>query len=134
MIDLLSRLADKVGSVGALTGAMSCAACFPAFASLGAALGLGFLAQYEGLMLNTLLPIFAGVAGGAALLAWWHHRQGIRLVAGLAGPAMVLGTLYPFWQYAWSTPMFYLGIATMLAASIWDIVSPPRLCNSAPTK
>lgn len=62
LIRLLSRIGDKVGSLGALVSAMGCAMCFPAIASLGAALGLGFLSQWEGLFVNTLLPLFAWVA------------------------------------------------------------------------
>ena len=41
---------------------MGCAACFPAIASFGAAIGLGFLSQYEGLFIGILLPMFAGIA------------------------------------------------------------------------
>ena len=40
---------------------MGCAMCFPAIASLGAAIGMGFLSQWEGLFINTLLPFFAWV-------------------------------------------------------------------------
>jgi hypothetical protein len=43
---------------------------------LGATLGIGFLAQFEGLFINTPLPVFAGIAG----------------------PLMVLATLYLFFD------------------------------------
>lgn len=49
--------------------------CFPAIASLGAALGLGFLGQWEGLLINTLLPAFAWLALIANALGWLAHRQ-----------------------------------------------------------
>jgi len=38
---------------------MGCAACFPALGSLAASLGLGFLASYEGVLINNILPAFA---------------------------------------------------------------------------
>ena len=37
---LLPRLADKTGAFGALISTLGCAMCFPALASIGAALGL----------------------------------------------------------------------------------------------
>lgn len=46
----VTRVLDKTSSFGALVSAMSCAGCFPALGSLGAALGLGFLGQYEGFL------------------------------------------------------------------------------------
>lgn len=40
---LMTRIADKTGALGSVVSAMGCAACFPALASFGAAIGLGFL-------------------------------------------------------------------------------------------
>ena len=126
VLSLVSRISDKAGSVGAVVSAMGCAACFPAIASLGASIGLGFLSQFEGLFINTLLPIFAIVALMANILSAWSHRRVGRLLFGIAGPSMVLATLYLFWTANWSTYMFYAGLVVMLAASIWDIASPPN--------
>ncbi|GLZ89353.1 hypothetical protein Pres01_54040 [Metapseudomonas resinovorans] len=50
----VTRIADKTGSLGVLVSAMGCALCFPALASLGAAIGLGFLSQWDGLFITTL--------------------------------------------------------------------------------
>ncbi len=122
---------DKTGALGSLTAAMGCASCFPALGSLGAALGLGFLSQYEGVFLNTLLPAFAALALVANLLAYVSHRIWYRTLLACLGPVMVLLTMYPLWQYGWSTYLLYAGIAMMLAVSIWDMVSPPsRVCSS----
>lgn len=52
---LMTRIADKTGALGSVVSAMGCAACFPALASFGAAIGLGFLSQYEGLFISRLL-------------------------------------------------------------------------------
>lgn len=127
----LTRLAEKSGTLGTLVAAMGCASCFPAIAALGASVGLGFLGQFEGLFINTLLPVFAGIALAANLFSFVSHRIGYRLLAGIAGPSMVLATLYLFWADNWSTYLFYAGLAVMLIVSIWDIVSPPRkVCSS----
>lgn len=122
----IMSLFDKTGSLGTIVAAMGCASCFPAVAALGASVGLGFLSQFEGLFINTLLPIFAAIALAANLIAWFSHHRLLRTLAGIAGPAMVLATLYLFWTDDWSTYMFYVGLIVMFAVSVWDIVSPPR--------
>lgn len=127
----LPQLSEKLGSLGAIVSAMGCASCFPVLGSLGATLGLGFLAQFEGLFINTLLPLFAGIALVSVVISWAFHKQHLRGVLGIAGPLMVLATLYLFWTNSWSTYMFYFALALMLAVSIWDMVSPPtRACNA----
>ena len=124
IMNFLSRLGDKTGVLGTLVSAMGCGACFPAIASLGAAVGLGFLEQWEGVFVNTLLPLFAGVALFANFVGWFSHHQYLRTILGMTGPSMVLATMFPLWQYDWSTYLLYTGIAMMMATSIWDLLSP----------
>lgn len=131
-MSLLARITDKTGSLGSLVAAMGCAMCFPALASLGAAVGLGFLAHWEGLFINTLLPLFAGLALLANALGWLSHRQWQRSALGMLGPTLVLATLYPLWHYGWSTYLLYAGLALMVAVSIWDLAAPAhRRCEPA---
>ena len=128
----LSRLFGKTGALGAIAAAMGCASCFPALGALAASLGLGFLAHFEGLFINTLLPIFAWIALIANVIAFVAHRRWLRLAAGVVGPSLVLLTLYPLWSYGWSTYLFYTGLVVMLVVAVWDIVSPPaRTCAIA---
>ncbi len=130
-----SRLFDKTGALGTLIAAMGCASCFPALGSLGAALGLGFLAQFEGIFINTLLPLFAAIALGANLLSFFSHKVWYRTLAGITGPSMVLLTMYPLWSYGWSTYLLYVGIALMILVSIWDIYSPAKkVCSGTKGK
>ena len=60
-------LGENLGAFGALISAMGCAMCFPAIAGLGGLIGLGFLSQWEGVFLNTLLPAFGAPSMGAPL-------------------------------------------------------------------
>lgn len=122
----LFGFADKAGSLGVIISAMGCAGCFPALGSLGAAIGLGFLAGYEGLFLNTLLSVFASIALLANLIGWSQHKVHVRGVISLMGPLAVLLTLYPLWQYSWSTYLFYAGLVLMFATSILDLVKPAK--------
>jgi mercuric ion transport protein len=71
----LTRAADKAGAFGSIVAAMGCAACSPALASFGAAIGLGFLSDYEGLILSKWLPLLAALAFLANALGWLRHRQ-----------------------------------------------------------
>jgi len=124
LFNLVTRIGDKSGAIGALISTMGCAMCFPALASIGAALGLGFLAHWEGLFVNTLLPLFAGIALAANALGWFSHRQWRRSLLGTIGPSIVLASLYPWFAYAWSTWTLYAGLAMMLVVALWDLLSP----------
>ncbi|MBI4005811.1 MAG: MerC family mercury resistance protein [Gammaproteobacteria bacterium] len=118
---------QKVSYLGAIVG---CASCFLLLGTMGAAIGLGFLGQFEGILINKLLPAFAGIAMLSTIAAWLSHRKNFRLLAGLAEPSMILATLYLFWTDNWSTYMFYLGLILMLVVALWDIVFPAsRQCN-----
>ncbi|MBY4677641.1 organomercurial transporter MerC [Marinobacterium sp. CAU 1594] len=126
----LSALSEKLGTLGAVVSAMGCASCFPVLGALGSALGMGFLAQFEGVFINRLLPLFAAVALLAALASWWSHKRHLRGMLTSAGPVMVLATLYLFWTSAWSTYLFYAALLLMSTVAIWNLLSPPqRTCQ-----
>lgn len=129
-MEWLMRVGDKAGALGSVVAAASCPACFPALASLGAAAGLGFLGEYEGLFINTLLPWFAGIALGANALGWLKHRQWLRSVLGMIGPALVLLAMLVFFGHWWTARLLYTGLAFMVGASLWDLLSPAsRRCS-----
>src|SRR5438067_842274 len=121
---LVTRIADKAGALGSVVSAMGCAACFPAIASLGAAVGLGFLSGYEGLFITRLLPLFAAIALVANGLGWFSHRQWHRTLLGMVGPALVLAAMLLFFGQWWTARLLYTGLAVMVGVSIWDLVSP----------
>ena len=121
----LNSIGNKAGGLGAIVSAMGCGACFPALASFGSAIGLGFLSQYEGLFITVLLPLFAVLALLANALGWLKHRQWHRSVLGMVGPAMVVVATFTM-----AEKLLYIGLAAMVAVSIWDFVSPAsRRCG-----
>jgi mercuric ion transport protein len=115
---------DKLGVGGVIAAALSCAGCFPALGALAAALGLGFLSQLEGLAINTLLPLFALIALIVNSYGWFQHRNHWRGLLSVLGPVAILATLYPLWQYGWSTYLFYAALILMLAVSVADLMWP----------
>ncbi|MCL0267685.1 organomercurial transporter MerC, partial [Klebsiella pneumoniae] len=122
---LITRIAGKTGALGSVVSAMGCAACFPAIASFGAAIGLGFLSQYEGLFIGILLPMFAGIALLANAIAWLNHRQWRRTALGTIGPILVLAAVFLMRAYCWqSGGLLYVGLALMVGVSVWDFISP----------
>lgn len=131
-MEWLTRVADKGAVLGSVASAASCPACFPALASLGAAAGLGFLSEYEGLFLTTLLPLFAAVALLANALGWLRHRQWHRSLLGMVGPAMVLAAMLLFFGQWWTARLLYTGLGLMVGVSLWDLLSPAnKRCDTS---
>ena len=129
-MSLVTRTADKAGALGSVVSAMGCAACFPAIASFGAAIGLGFLQQYEGLFVSTLMPLFAAVALLANAFGWLSHRHWHRSLLGMIGPAIVLAATLFLLGHWWTANLLYVGLALMVGVSIRDFVSPAnRRCS-----
>lgn len=125
-MQIIPRIAEKIGSIGVIGSAIGCAGCFPALGSLGASLGLGFLSAYEGILINKLLPIFAVMVLLANCYGWYRHRVNIRGVLSIIGPIAVLASLYPLWKYSWSTYLFYTGLIFMLVVSLLDVIYPAK--------
>ena len=123
---MFRQLIEKIGSAGTWLSALSCAACFPVLGSIASTVGLGFLAQFEGVAINTLLPIFATVTLVGNAFNWWKHKQHIRGALSVIAPMAVLLTLYPLWKYGWSTYLFYAALTLMLIMSLIDIFKPAR--------
>lgn len=140
-----TRVADKAGVIGAIVGSFSCAMCFPAAASIGAAIGLGFLSQWEGLFVHTLIPAFAIVALLANLAGWFSHRQWYRTLLGSVGPIMVLigafglmgvfGLTHGFLPAGVARGTFYTGMIVMIVVAVWDLIRPAnRRCRPSSLK
>ena len=120
-MEWITRAADKAGVVGAVVSAAACPACFPALASLGATMGLGIFAEYEGLFMTTPLPLFATVALLANALGWLRHRQWNRSLLGMVGPAIVLAALLLFPGEEWFAKLLYTGLVYMVGVSLYHI-------------
>lgn len=120
----IPKLIENSSSLGVVISTMGCASCFPAAAAIGTAIGLGSLSAYEGLFINTLLPIFATLTLLLQLYSAWNYRNAVHAIIGASGPLMILATLYLFWFDDWSTYMLYIGIVLMMAVSIWQWIVP----------
>ncbi len=128
----ISKLFENSSSLGVVISTMGCASCFPAAATIGTTIGLGALSAYEGLFINTLLPLFATLSLLLQLYSAWNYRSVVHAIIGASGPLMILATLYLFWFDDWSTDMLYIGIVIMMAVSIWQWIIP--ICQTRPSQ
>ncbi len=124
IFSFVDRIGSLGGSIGAVISAMGCAMCFPAIASLGGAIGMGFLSQWEGMFINTLLPVFAWLVLLLNAAGWFAHKQWYRCMVGMIGPILLLLSLYPWFQYGWSSYVTYSALLLMVAVSVGDLIYP----------
>ena len=118
-----ARVASSGGTIGSIIAAMSCAACFPALASLASALGLGFLSQFERASIRYILPLFA-LIGLAANVIGGLRRGWVRMVLGIIGPLLVLAAALLMATYGMPTEwLLYPGLVLMIAVAIWDLTA-----------
>lgn len=139
-MSITTRVADKAGVIGTIVGSFGCVACFPAVASIGAAIGLGFLGRWEGLLVHILVPLFAIVVLLANLVGWFSHRQWRRALTGAIGPVLALigafglmgvfGMTHGFLPADVARGTFYVGLVVMIVAAVWDLIRPAsRHCS-----
>lgn len=137
---MTTRIADKAGVIGAIVASFGCASCFPAVATIGAAIGLGFLGRWEGLFVRILIPIFAIVTLFANLTGWFSYRQWLRTLAGSIGPILALigafglmgvfGMTHGFLPANVARGAFYAGLIVMIVVAAWDLIRPAnRYCR-----
>jgi mercuric ion transport protein len=119
---LFTRIAGSGGTIGAIIAAMSCAACFPALATLASVLGLGFLSQFEGVSIRYILPLFALVGLAANVIGGLRRGGWVRMVLGIIGPLLVLAAALLMATYGMPTEwLLYPGLVLMIVVAIWDL-------------
>ncbi len=112
-----SRL-DSLGTLGALLAALACPVCFPKIALIGAALGLGALAPFEG-WFAAAAQVFLVIAGLGLLVTYRQHRRPVIPVLGWIGVLLVLGALW----VRYVEGIVYAGLAVLVVATVWGMVA-----------
>src|SRR5437016_5086560 len=120
-------LLDRVGSVGALVAAIAAPRCFPLFAALSAAAGLGALGQYETTMLY-VFQAFALISLLGLAFAAPRHRHFGPLALGLLSVALLAYTFY----YSFQTATLYAGLFGLFAATLWNYFCSRRAGSRQP--
>jgi len=112
---------DRVGSVGALIAAIAAPCCFPLFAAVGTAAGLGALGRYEGLILY-IFQAFAILTLLGLVLSARRSRNFASLIVGALSCASLAYHFY--WEF--SLPALYSGLFGLIAATLWNYLSARR--------
>lgn len=120
-------LIDRVGAIGALEAAVAAPCCFPLFAAVAAALGLGALGHYETIVLY-LFQAFALLSLLGLALAFRQQRRVGPLVLGFGSVALLAYTFYRSFQVA----TLYGGLFGLLAATVWNYLSSRRRHHISP--
>ena len=118
------RITEKVGSIGAVIGALACPICFPKIAVLGAAVGLGVLAPFEGYLAKGVQALFL-MAFVGQLMAFRQH--GNRWLLALS----FLTTLVLFSGYyvVPSSLLLQLSLCGQVISSIWLVIEQRRCAH-----
>jgi mercuric ion transport protein len=103
-----------MSTAGAVLAAAACPVCFPKFALLGAAFGLGALAPYEGYFAIGVQALFLLSLAGHAW-AYRRHRNG--WIVALATGATVM--LFSGFYVVSSSIMLQFALGVLIAASVW---------------
>ena len=88
---------DKIGSIGSLLAAAACPACFPMWAVVGSALGLGILHPFEGKVFF-VFQLLVAVALVGSIISYFNHRKVLPLLTGTISPALIFFGLYVFFH------------------------------------
>lgn len=110
-------LLEKTGTVGAVIAALACPICFPKIALIGAAVGLGVFAPFEGYIAIGVQVLFV-LAFIGQVLSYPRHRN--RWLLGLSVLATAL-LFVAYYVYA-STLLLEASLALLVAASVWLVI------------
>ena len=112
---ILRRTATVLPSIGvSLMPKLMCPLCWPAYAGLLSAVGLGFLVNAQNLLVVTAFFLTVAVAA-LAYQARRRRSYGPAFIGLAAGAAILIGKFY-----LESSAAMYGGISLLVAASIWN--------------
>ncbi len=106
-------LKQIVGSMGSALSGACCLGFAPFIAGLSA-IGAGFLVNDL-----VLIPVFVVFLGITLWALWTSRKRHERDGPFFLGTAAAIVAFAALWFFV---PLAYLGLATLIAASVWDIV------------
>jgi mercuric ion transport protein len=112
---------EKFGTIGAVVAAAACPICFPKVALVGAAIGFGTLAPFEGYIAVGVQVLFVLALVGQAL-AFPRHRNRWLLALSVVTTVLLFVAYYVFP----SSTLLQVSLAGLVAASIWLVVESRR--------
>jgi mercuric ion transport protein len=123
---MIRSFLEKSGTTGAIIAALACPICFPKLALIGAALGLGVFAPYEGFIAIAVQIFFVLALIGQTIAYRKHHNAWILIASILTTVLMFLG-----YYVIPSSILLQTSLAGLLAVSIWQAVEMKRCARCA---
>ena len=120
------NLLEKFGTTGAVIVALACPICFPKLALVGAALGFGIFAPYEGYIAIGVQMLFV-VATIGQVLSYRTHRN--KLLAALSVAATA--TMFIAYYVIPSSTLLQIALGALVVASIWQVIEVKRCVKCA---
>ena len=105
---------ENTGALATLITAMACPACWPLFAGIGSALGLGVLLPLESVMMNYVFPVAVITAVAGSILSFRFHRTVSPLLINLVSASLIFFGFYNGWQLM----VMYIGIFGLLLSAV----------------
>jgi mercuric ion transport protein len=113
---------ETFGTSGAVIAALACPICFPKLAIVGAALGLGIFAPYEGYIALAVQALFVLALIGQ-MFAYRTHRNKWLLSFSI----MTTVLLFAGYYVIPSSTLLQISLVGLIAGSIWQVIES-RLC------
>jgi mercuric ion transport protein len=126
-VTLMERTSlERFGSVGAIIAAAACPICFPKLALVGAALGLGIFAPYEGYVAKGVQALFLLALAGQLLAFRQHRNQWLFALSGVTTALLFVG-----YYVVPSSVLLQGALLGLVISSIWLIVEQRRYASCA---
>ena len=117
---------EKFGSFGAVVAAAACPICFPKFALIGAALGLGVFAPFETYAVFAV-QVLALLAFAGQVLAFRQYRNRWLLALSTATTLLLFLAFYA----VPSTVLLQASLLGVAVASLWLVIESRRCAKCA---
>lgn len=120
---------DRVGVLGTILGAIAAAApcCLPLLASVGASLGFGALARFQGPIVY-LLQVFVSLAVVGAFIGFRQHKKWGPLVVATASA----GCIFYAYNIQLSQALVYSGLLGLVVAAVWNMIAARKCASCTP--
>ena len=112
---------DRFGTVGAVVAAAACPICFPKLALIGAVVGFGVFAPFEGYIAIAVQVLLVFAFIGQILAFRLHHNRWLLALSAITTVLLFVGYyVFP------SSILLQVALVGLVAASIWLAVELRR--------
>src|SRR2546428_1240431 len=112
---------DKLGAVGAIVSVVVAPCCFPLFATIGGALGLGSIPILRG-NAPGLIQAMTALAFVGQIAAYRQHRRRGPLLTSAASVGLVIVAYF----VSYHVVLIYGALAGLTVAAVWNLVISRR--------